>query len=161
MDDLQCHQCKHRANETKNLKCTTLKSIRKKINCECGNCDTVLPSMLKLQQQTHNQHELTKSPNSQITDSQYGNDESLRELLWKRCTSWGTKLLCWPIKTTNNFPLREVFDYIGELLDHVFAKKRELQKRPLVFHTSHTMKLVTIDIATLPKKQWYSIRQDC
>ena len=49
--------------------------------------------MLKLQQHTHTKHELLKSPNSQLNDAQFGQDESLKELVPRE-----NKLFCYPTK---------------------------------------------------------------
>ena len=79
--------------------------------------------MLKLQQHTHIEHEMIKSPNSQLNDAQFGDDESLRELVRRKRHIMGDQFVLLPHQTTVNFLLKdEGVDNISNVLDEVLQK---------------------------------------
>ena len=59
-----------------------------------------------MQQHTDNQHGLTKLPNSQITDNQFGDDESLTELFQNKTHIMSDQTLLFPHQETDIFLLR-------------------------------------------------------
>ena len=84
--------------------------------------------MLKLQQHTHSEHEMLKSPNSQLNDAQFGGDESLKELVRRKRHIMGDQIVLLPHQTTVNFLLKEEgIDNICKVLDEAFAKKKGIQ----------------------------------
>ena len=131
-------------------------------NFKIGFCDTGFPSVLKLQQRTHNQHELTKSTNSQIINSQFGDEESLRR------TISVTKVLCWLIEQ-----LSDIFSEKNKSttsakessfcrnLDQVFAVKTKVSEMNIGFgYNISNKKLLKIDITDLVTTRRYSSNPD-
>ena len=63
--------------------------------------------MLKLQQHTHTEHGLSKSPNSQLNDTLFGDDESLSELFRRKRHYMGDQIVLLPHQTTVNVLLKD------------------------------------------------------
>ena len=108
-DDVLCGQCKYKAKKTTDLEANQSVEHVKRISNLIY--DTFFPSMLKLQQHTHNRHELTKSPNSQITHSRFGEDGSLRELVRRKTQFMVIRIVLLPHQTTVNLLREERIDY--------------------------------------------------
>ena len=133
-DDIQCRQCNYRAKSSDDLQSHKVIKHVKKTNFKCGYCDAVFSSVLKLQQHTYNQHELAKSPNMQVNDTQFGDDESLRELVRQKKHIMGDQIVLLPHQTIVNFLWRdEGIDYIGTMLDQAFAKIKRTSKINISF----------------------------
>ena len=97
-DDLHCGQCNYIAKSSQDLNThNSLKHVKKK-NFKCGYCDSTFATMLKLQQHTHTEHEMLKSPNSQLNDAQFGDDESLKELVRRKRHIMGDQIVLLPHK---------------------------------------------------------------
>ena len=90
--------------------------------------------MLKLKQHTHTEHEMLKSPNSQLNDAQFGDDESLKELVRRKRHIMGDQIVLLPHQTTVNFLLKdEGVDNICKVLDEAFAKITRVSKMNVSF----------------------------
>ena len=102
-DDLHCGQCSYIAKSSQDLNThKSLKHVKKK-NFKCGYCDSTFATMLTLQQHTHTEHEMLKSPNSHLNDAQFGDDESLKELVRRKRHIMGDQNVLLPHQTTVNF----------------------------------------------------------
>ena len=133
-DDLHCGQCSYIAKSSQHL--NTHKSLRhvKKKNFKCGSCDSTFATMLKLQQHTHTEHEIIKSPNSQLNNAQFGDDESLKDLVRRKRQIMGDQIVLLPYQTTVNFLLKdEGIDNICKVLDEAFAKLKRVSKMNVSF----------------------------
>ena len=133
-DDLHCGQCSYIAKSSQDLNThKSLKHVKKK-NFKCGYCDSTFATMLKLQQHTHTEHEMLKSPNSQLNDAQFGDDESLKELVRRKRHIMGDQIVLLPHQTTVNFLLKdEGVDNICDVLDEAFAKITRVSKMNVSF----------------------------
>ena len=133
-DDLHCGQCKYIAKSSQDLNThKSLKHVKKK-NFKCGYCDSTFATMLKLQQHTHTEDEMLKSPNSQLNDAQFGDDESLKELVRRKRHIMGDQIVLLPHQTTVNFLLKdEGIDNICNVLDEAFAKITRVSKMNVSF----------------------------
>ena len=95
-DDLHCGQCNYIAKSIQDLNThKSLKHVKKK-NFKCGYCDSTFATMLKLQQHTHTEHEMLISPNSQLNDAQFRDDESLKELVRRKTYYGGSNCFATP-----------------------------------------------------------------
>ena len=132
--DLNCGLCNYFAKSSQDL--NTHKSLKhvKKENFKGSYCDSTFATMLKLQQHTHTEHEMIKSPNSQLNDAHFGDDESLRELVRRKRHIMGDQIVLLPHQTTVNFLLKdEGVDSICNTLDEAFAKIKRVSKMNVSF----------------------------
>ena len=95
-DDLHCGQCNYIAKSSQDLHTQKSRKHVKNKNFKCGYCDSTMATMLKLQQHTHTEHEMLNSPNSQQNDAQFGDDESLKELVRRKRHIMGDQIVLLP-----------------------------------------------------------------
>ena len=90
--------------------------------------------MLMLQQHTHSDHDMLKSPSSQLNDAQFGDDESLKNFVRRKRHFMGDQIVLLPHQTTGNFLLKdEEIDNIRKVLDEAFAKITRVSKMNVSF----------------------------